>query len=518
MHELAGGLPDFDIERRLRYTGITNATGRNLRRFWPIAKLALPSILDDFYRHVETEPHLAKLTGGQHARLKSAQASHWERLFSGRFDQAYVQGVYRVGLAHKKIDLEPRWYIAGYQFVLNRLVRLAILTGFWNPYGLWRTLQALNKAVLLDMELAIFAYQNAIEAENLQQQERIIASVGVGLNALAQGDLTHRVTAELSGPLSQLKDDFNAAAPQLQETLTAVVQSIDTISTGALQIERASDDLSHRTESQAASLEETAAAFEQISATLKTTAQNASRASTVVAKTKNAAQASGRIVGDTISAMAEIEQSSKQITDIIGVIDEIAFQTNLLALNAGVEAARAGEAGRGFAVVASEVRALAQRSGQAAKEIKSLINASSGHVGAGVKFVGQSGEALKEIVSEIVEISSLVAEIAMATKQQSIGIEEINTAIGQMDQVTQQNAAMVEESTAAAHALSAESKHLAMMIGKFKVGTNQAARGPQISQTQPKTPAPAVRSRRIAAAGNTAPARKASAAADWAEF
>jgi len=468
MHDVV--LPDFDLERRLRYAGITHATGRNLRGFWLIARLALPGILDDFYRHVESEPHLAKLTRGQQARLKGAQSSHWARLFSGRFDRDYVQGVYRVGLAHKMIGLEPRWYIAGYQFVLNRLVRLAVVTGFWNPYGLWRTLQALNKAVLLDMELAIFAYQNAIEAEVLQQQQMIIATVGVGLNALAQGDLTHRVTAELTGPLSKLKDDFNAAVPNLQGMLASVVHSIDTISSGALQIERASDDLSNRTESQAASLEQTAAACEEITATLKTTAVNASRASSVVAKTKAAAQTSGKIVAETISAMGEIEQSSKQITDIIGVIDEIAFQTNLLALNAGVEAARAGDAGKGFAVVASEVRALAQRSSQAAKEIKSLINASSAHVGAGVKFVGQSGDALSEIVSEVVEISALVAEIAQATQQQSLGIDEVNTAIGQMDQVTQQNAAMVEESTAASHALADEAKNLAGLIAQFELG------------------------------------------------
>jgi len=298
------------------------------------------------------------------------------------------------------------------------------------------------------------------------------------LHALAEGDLSHRITTELSGPLAKLKDDFNAAVPKLRETLSAVVGSIDTISTGAREIEQASDDLSHRTESQAASLEETAAAFEEISATLKTTAQNASRASAVVAKTKNAAQASGQIVEATISAMGEIEQSSRQITDIIGVIDEIAFQTNLLALNAGVEAARAGEAGRGFAVVASEVRALAQRSSQAAKEIKALISASSDHVGSGVKYVGQSGDALKDIVTEIVEVSSLVSEIAEATKQQSIGIEEVNTAMSQMDQMTQQNAAMVEESTAASHALASEAQHLAQLVSGFSVGTVQKTAAP----------------------------------------
>ncbi len=516
MHDVAGSLPDFDIERRLRYAGITNATGRNLRGFWRIARLALPGILDDFYRHVETEPQLAKLTSGHKERLKSAQASHWERLFSGRFDQSYVQGVYRVGLAHKKIGLEPRWYIAGYQFVLNRLVRLAILTGFWNPIGLWCTLATLNKAVLLDMELAIFAYQIAIEAEKMEQEALIIASVGVGLNALAKGDLTHRVTADLTGPLSKLKEDFNEAAPKLQETLSAVVRSIDTISTGALQIERASDDLSHRTESQAASLEETAAAFEEITVTLKATAQNASRASAVVAKTKTAAQASGQVVGATISAMGEIEQSSKQITDIIGVIDEIAFQTNLLALNAGVEAARAGDAGKGFAVVASEVRALAQRSSQAAKEIKSLINASSAHVGSGVKFVGQSGEALKEIVNEVVEISALVAEIALATKQQSAGIEEVNTAISQMDQMTQQNAAMVEESTAASHALAAEARSLASLVTSFEVGSSRVPFGARSSQATRKTPAPAPLPRRMSSG---ALARKAELpSSDWDEF
>ncbi|MDR3528783.1 MAG: methyl-accepting chemotaxis protein [Rhizomicrobium sp.] len=514
MHDVAGSLPDFDIERRLRYAGITNATGRSLRGFWHIAKLALPGILDDFYRHVESEPHLARLTGANKARLKSAQSSHWERLFSGRFDQSYVQGVYRVGLAHKKIDLEPRWYIAGYQFVLNRLVRLAIITGFWNPIGLWFTLSALNKAVLLDMELAIYAYQNAIEAEKLQQEALIVASIGVGLNALAQGDLTHRITTELTGSLSKLKDDFNEAAPKLQQTLSAVVASIDTISTGALQIERASDDLSHRTESQAASLEETAAAFEEITVTLKATAQNASRASAVVAKTRTAAQASGEVVGATISAMGEIEQSSKQITDIIGVIDEIAFQTNLLALNAGVEAARAGDAGKGFAVVASEVRALAQRSSQAAKEIKSLINASSAHVGSGVKFVGQSGEALKEIVAEIVEISELVAEIAQATRQQSTGIEEVNMAINQMDQMTQQNAAMVEESTAASHALAAEAKGLAALVQNFEVGSGRTSLGARSAPARTKSPAPALRPRR-AASGSLAHKMPAS---DWDEF
>jgi methyl-accepting chemotaxis protein len=193
--------------------------------------------------------------------------------------------------------------------------------------------------------------------------------------------------------------------------------------------------------------------LEEITATVKMTAQNAKEATAIVTKAKAAAEEGGGVVKTAITAMGQIEQSSKQITDIIGIIDEIAFQTNLLALNAGVEAARAGDAGKGFAVVASEVRALAQRSSQAAKEIKSLIQASGGHVASGVKYVGETGDSLRRIVEQVIQINALVSEMASAAHQQSTGIEEVNAAVTRMDQVTQQNAAMVEQSTAAARNL-----------------------------------------------------------------
>ncbi len=513
--------PDFDLATRLRYAGIEETTGRRLRGFWRIAKFSLPGILRDFYRHVGTEPELSAMISGRIDHLKKVQTSHWERLFSGRFDQDYMNMVYRVGLAHKAIGLEPRWYIAGYQFVLNRLIGVAVRIYFWNPYMLLMAIRAINKAVMLDMDLAIFAYQNAIEAEKIRQQEAIIASIGVGLGALASGDLTHCVTTDLQGPLARLKLDFNEAVPKLRETLLSVVQSIDTIATGASEIEAASDDLARRTENQAASLEQTAAALEQITATVKSTAANAGKANAIVGRTKSAAQASEQIVEATISAMSQIEQSSRQITDIIGVIDEIAFQTNLLALNAGVEAARAGDAGKGFAVVASEVRALAQRSSQAAKEIKSLINASSEHVGAGVKFVGQSGEALKEIVGEVVQISEIVTEIAQAAGQQSTGIEEVNSAVSQMDQVTQQNAAMVEQSTAASHQLAAEANRLTGTIATFNVGhavkhvyaPKPGSSARSAKPTQAKAPM-----RMAKAGGATVRGRVGSSADGWAEF
>ena len=311
---------------------------------------------------------------------------------------------------------------------------------------------------------AMTAFKNqlaAAERSKAEQTETIVNSIGTGLTALAKGDLTHRVTAELTGPFAKLKDDFNTAMMRLQDTVKNVLSSTGGISNGANEISQAADDLSRRTEQQAASLEETAAAEE-----------------------------GGRVVETAIGAMDKIEQSSKQITDIIGVIDEIAFQTNLLALNAGVEAARAGDAGKGFAVVASEVRALAQRSSEAAKQIKTLIKTSSEHVGAGVKYVGESGQALKRIVDQVMQINSLVSEMAQAAEQQSTGIEQVNAAVSQMDQVTQQNAAMVEESTAASRNLASETQSLSNLIGFFSVGADARpiAQSAVVSRPAAQTP------------------------------
>ncbi len=302
-----------------------------------------------------------------------------------------------------------------------------------------------------------------------REQAVVVSALAEGLDHLTRGDLTYELTQNFPGDYAKLKSDFNAAISQLHEAMAAVVSNVSAIRSGSGEISHAADDLSRRTEQQAASLEQTAAALDQITATVNRTASGAKQASETVQAAKGDAETSGRIVSQAVEAMGAIEKSATEISQIIGVIDEIAFQTNLLALNAGVEAARAGDAGRGFAVVAQEVRALAQRSAEAAKEIKVLISASSAQVNSGVTLVGQTGDALQRIVGRVAEIDGLVSEIAASAHEQATGLAQVNTAVNQMDQVTQQNAAMVEQSTAASHSLSQEAEVLAGSVSRFRI-------------------------------------------------
>ncbi len=315
----------------------------------------------------------------------------------------------------------------------------------------------------------------AREAEEARQDQIAINGVADGLRRLADGDLVYRIETAFAPKTEQLRTDFNSAVEKLQRTMQSIHLNTQGIHSGSGEISSAADDLSRRTEQQAASLEETAATLDEITATVKNTAQGALHAQELVSGAKADADRSGEVVRQAIAAMGGIEKSSQQIGQIIGVIDEIAFQTNLLALNAGVEAARAGDAGRGFAVVASEVRALAQRSAEAAKEIKGLISASTTQVGQGVDLVGETGKALGRIVAQVAEINSVVAAIASSAQEQATALHQVNSAVNQMDQVTQQNAAMVEQTTAAAHSLSQESDELARLLGRFQVGREAGA-------------------------------------------
>ncbi len=362
-------------------------------------------------------------------------------------------------------------------------------TGRKDEMGLMaRALYAFRQAVAdRESELAATDERARIEEERRamelrraraeEEQGAVVAALGLGLSRLSDGDLTFRLQEPLAPEYERLRENFNGALDQLEQTLLSVRQAASGIHTGTEEISHAADDLSRRTEHQAASLEETAAALDEVTATVRKAAQGAIDAREAADQASGEAERSGAIVTETNAAMGAIERSSTEISQIIGVIDEIAFQTNLLALNAGVEAARAGEAGRGFAVVASEVRALAQRSAEAAKEIKGLIGASSDHVKRGVLLVGQTGETLQRIFERVAGVNALVGEIAASAREQSTALVEVNTAINQMDQVTQQNAAMVEETTAASHALAQQANGLAALIARFRLNDAGSAGG-----------------------------------------
>ena len=332
--------------------------------------------------------------------------------------------------------------------------------------------------------------QNAEAAAAIaEEQAMVVNSLARALDSLASGDLTYRLDAEFPGDYRKLRDDFNAASAKLEEAMSAIAGATASIQSGAGEISTSADDLSRRTEHQAATLEETAAALDEITATVQKTSDGASHGREAVASAKTDAEEGGLVVSRAIEAMGQIEHSAKQISQIIGVIDEIAFQTNLLALNAGVEAARAGDAGKGFAVVASEVRALAQRSAEAAKEIKALISASSAQVSEGVNLVGETGKALERIVRQVGEISNVVGEIAASAKEEALGLSQVNTAVNQMDQVTQQNAAMVEQSTAASRVLADEAQELARLVARFKVSNGGVQLATRTVAPSPQRPA-----------------------------
>ena len=396
--------------------------------------------------------------------------------------------------------------------------------------GMARAVEVFRQAAVRNKQLEADARLERSRAEHLridaqqeadrnaeQRLDHATATFADGLIKLASGNMLCEINISMAPQFEKLRHDFNDSVMQLRDALQSVGQSAALIGSGTGEIHAAASDLSRRTEQQAASLEETAAALDEITTAVKKTAQAASQARDVVSTTKTSAEQSGAVVSQAVEAMSAIEASSRKIGQIIGVIDEIAFQTNLLALNAGVEAARAGEAGRGFAVVASEVRALAQRSAEAAKEIKALISTSSSQVGHGVTLVGQTGKVLNGIVSQIGQLNTIVGDIAASAGEQATSLEQVNVSINQMDQVTQQNAAMVEQTTAAVGNLANEGRTLGEIVGRFKVGESirQSAR---LSTPRPSRPVAVRGSRRGGAPGTAALQVPNHAEEAWAEF
>ncbi|MGV1870560.1 methyl-accepting chemotaxis protein [Agrobacterium rosae] len=382
-----------------------------------------------------------------------------------------------------------------------------------------------NAIERLRLEQETEANRSLSEKERMAREEQkareaadtsfAVDNLADALSRLSDGDVSFRISKPFAAHLDKVRENFNGSAEKLQSALSRVAENARGIDAGANEIRSAADDLAKRTEQQAASVEETAAALEEITTTVKDSTKRAQEAGQLVARARTGAEQSGDVVRKAVVAMEQIEKSSSEISNIISVIDEIAFQTNLLALNAGVEAARAGEAGKGFAVVAQEVRELAQRSAKAAKEIKALITTSNDQVQQGVQLVGETGRALETIVTEVQEINRHVVAIVDAAQEQSSGLQQINTAVNQMDQDTQKNAAMVEEQTAASHGLAREAASLNHLLGQFKLGGGYEApvRAATPVERPVQSPARAL-GRKVASAftGNAA------VKSDWEEF
>jgi methyl-accepting chemotaxis protein len=499
-------MSDRALRERLDFVQLDERSRAALRDGRPVLDRALPDALNALQDQLRRAPG-AKLPSDN----QRAQAAQWGAILAANLDNRYAEEAERVGRSFWQAGAEPRHYVGVYAVVLDRLIR-AVLAAAGERKGLFggrgprpeetaELVCAIVKAALIDLDLGLSAQieeaqaaQRKADAEReavLSARGQVLDSLGAALKRLADGDLTTRLDGQLPEYFAGAQKDFNATAGRLQQAIGAVAGVADHIASGSSQISSAADDLSRRTEQQAAALEQTAAALDQIVATVQKTAAGARQASEAVAGARGDAQKSGEVVRDAIAAMSQIEGSARQISQIIGVIDEIAFQTNLLALNAGVEAARAGDAGRGFAVVASEVRSLAQRSADAAKEIKALISASSAQVDTGVNLVGQTGQALERIIGRVAEIDGLVREMATSAQEQSAGLHQVNCAVNQMDHAIQQNAAMVEQSTAATHALAEDADELGRLVSAFRSGaTRRPAARPA---TQIRAAAPAAR-------------------------
>jgi len=496
------------LDRRLAFMQLDEAARRLIAGLEPVILQALPGALDAFYTQVSAFPETAAFFAGpdQMAGAKRRQVSHWHRIATGRFDEGYVQAVTTVGEIHARIGLEPRWYIGGYALLLETLLA-KVLEARWPKSRLGRPLPgaaergaeigAIVKAALLDMDYAISVYlaaseaarlaiekqARAVEAAKAQEREKAIGYVGAGMAALARGDLTHRIPGDMPAEYASIRQHFNDAMAKLGEMVATIKTSSAAIAASSQEIDSGATDLSTRTEQQACALQQTAAATEELAASVKSSAQSSRRSVTLADHASAVARTGGEVVREAIAAMARIEDASRKISDITGVIDGLAFQTNLLALNAAVEAARAGDAGRGFAVVAAEVRALAQRSAAAAKDITALIGSSDGEVVEGVRLVRQAGTTLEQIVDAAREVSATVNQIAGATGEQASGIDDMAKTVSHMDEMTQSNAALAEESAASARALLGQIEHLSRFVATFRTVHGEDGVAPALARS-----------------------------------
>jgi len=457
----------------------------SLARIRPRIEAAIAPALDALYAGVRADPELRRFFRDE-AHMdcaKQAQREHWLAICEGRFDAAYGERARAVGKAHARIGLSPLQYIAGYSVVADHLIAAVVAGHSGRPGRLFgggagmselaQDISTLVKTMLIDMGVAVSDYTDGVEAARELAQTCLAFSLDKmadALEGLAEGDLTVSVDIGEFNESGRLAAGFNLAVTNLGDLIAETRRSAETIKISSREVAQAADDLARRTEQQAANLEQATVAVNALNDAVRETAASAQTTNETVELALKDARAGGKVVENTQSAMDQIETSAREMSQIIGVIDEIAFQTNLLALNAGVEAARAGEAGKGFAVVASEVRTLARRSAEAAKSIKSLIGASCDHVASGVTLVQSTSQVLARTIAAFDEVSERVGVITAATQNQAANIDEINAAVSYLDQMTQQNAAMVEQTSAAGASLANEADTMASQVATFRLG------------------------------------------------